>query len=377
MGEKKTSKVYFADLEITAKDNNMNARIKWLFDKADFASFIKNKELTAIKVHFGEQGNTSFNPPWNIKPIIDKVKAAGGKPYLTDTSTLYIGHRKNAVDHHIIAAEHGFTYGVVGCPVIMADGLTGKNFIEYEINKKHFKKVKIATDFHHANSMIVVSHFKGHIMAGFGGAIKNLAMGCASAGGKKEQHSVRPQSDHELCTGCGICAEHCPVDCITFEDGKSIFDGKKCIGCGECIANCPEEAVTLNWETEIPDFTERLTEYAFGANDLFKGKIGFITFLVNVIPDCDCMAWSGAPVVRDIGILASTDPLALDKACYDLVNQQHGIHGTELKCNFNPGEDKFKGINNKLYGEIQLNYGEELGLGNLEYELIKYDPENP
>jgi hypothetical protein len=365
------SKVYFFDLKAETADDGVQTKIKKLFTKAGFDKFIEKGDLTAIKAHFGEWGNTTFVPPWYIQPMVEEIKKAGGNPFLTDTNTLYNYKRRNAVDHLKTAYAHGFAPSVVGAPVIIADGLLGRNYKNIEINKKHFKSVKIGADIAEAQAIIVSSHFKGHMMAGFGGAIKNLGMGSGSVEGKKEMHSMRPVVDFEECTGCGTCAEVCPVSTIEIMDGKSIIDLSNCIGCGECFSHCPDEAIKLDWETEIPEFNERMVEYAYGVWKQHKNKIGFINFVINVTPECDCFNFSQRTIVRDVGILASKDPVALDKACYDLVNQQPGLHDSLLETNFEPGEDKFKGLKKTTMGELQLSYGEEIGLGTQNYELIK------
>jgi len=183
-------------------------------------------------------------------------------------------------------------------------------------------------------------------------------------------HNMRPVVDFDACTGCGTCAEVCPVPTIEIVDGKSIIELSNCIGCGECFSHCPDEAIELDWETEIPEFNERMVEYAYGVWKKHQHKIGFINFVINVTPECDCFNYSQRTIVRDIGMLASKDPVALDKACYDLVNQQPGLHDSNLKANFEPGQDKFKGLKDTTMGELQLSYGEEIGLGTQDYELI-------
>ena len=365
------SKVYFIDMFAKDSDDRISRKIKRLFNAAELGKTIQKNDLTAIKVHLGEMGNSTFVPPWHVRAIIDQVKEAGGKPFVTDTNTLYRGMRQNAVDHLTVATLHGFTFGTLGAPVIIADGLKGRNQIEVEINQKHFKTVKLAQSIVQADHIIMSSHFKGHLMAGFGGAIKNMAMGGATPEGKKEQHSVRPQLNEEgECVGCGTCKEHCPADAIFIVEGKAEFDAELCIGCGECVGRCPEEAIQLNWETEIPDFTERMVEYAYGIWKSHKNKIGFINFVLNVTPECDCFDISQRTIVNDVGILASNDPVALDKACLDLVNQQQGKQNSLLKNHHEIGKDKFTGMHKETRPDLQISYAESIGLGSSEYELI-------
>ncbi|EYE89071.1 4Fe-4S ferredoxin [Fervidicella metallireducens AeB] len=366
------SKVYFANLRARSARENKISKIKRLFDLAGFDDFINKNDITAIKIHFGEKGNDSYINPVYVRQVVDKVKEKGGKPYITDTNTLYSGSRANAVDHLITAIEHGFDYSVVGAPLIIADGLLSKNSVEVEINKKHFQKVKIAGDIKAADCMIVMSHFKGHEMAGFGGAIKNLAMGCAPAAGKQQQHStVKPEVKINKCISCGKCIQICPVKAIDFLEKKAQINHKICIGCGECITVCPVKAIAPKWDTDIEPFLERMTEYALGAVQNKGDKIGYINFLMNITPDCDCVPWSDAPIVPDIGILASKDPVAIDKASLDLVNQQIGLKNSLLTCNHEHGKDKFFGMRENVNGHIQIKYGEEIGLGFSEYELIE------
>ncbi|MBN1390390.1 MAG: DUF362 domain-containing protein [Candidatus Thermoplasmatota archaeon] len=365
------SKVYFASLRARSRSESRTSKVGRLFTAAGLGDGIRTGDLTAVKIHFGEMGSDAFINPIYVREVVDRIKEAGGKPFITDSNTLYTGSRHNSVDHLETAIAHGFDYSVVRAPLIISDGLRGRNVCWVDINAKHFKKVRIAADIHNADSLIVMTHFKGHETAGFGGAIKNLGMGCGSAYGKMDQHSVRPKVDPVKCTGCGTCMRICPVDAHILEGGKVFIRDEVCIGCGECITVCPQEAIGLNWSSEIPPFLERIAEYAFGATRNKVGRMGFINFVTRVSPDCDCFPWSDNPIVPDVGILASKDPVALDAACYDLVNRQPGFRDSKLKGGWEAGEDKFRGMRPKVDGRIQLRHGEELGLGNLEYELVE------
>jgi uncharacterized Fe-S center protein len=343
-----------------------------LFEEAGFVELLGVDDLTAIKIHFGEYGNDSYVNPVFVRQVVEKIRAAGAKPFVTDTNTLYSGSRHNAVDHLITAIEHGFDYSVIRAPLIISDGLKSQNAQEIEIGLKHFKSVKIGSDIVAADSMIVMSHFKGHIVAGFGGAIKNLAMGCAPADGKKDQHfRTSPHVVEDKCIACGKCVDICPVGASAILGEASSIAREVCISCGQCMEACPAGAIDIDWENDIPEFLECVTEYAYGAVKGKENRVGYINFLLKITPDCDCVPWSDAPVVPDIGILASKDPVALDQASFDLVNRQKGLTNSALKCNHEAGADKFKGIWPMIDGTRQLEYGERIGLGSRSYELIE------
>lgn len=373
--DKNTSKVYFAGMRANREGDSKIKKIERLFKKAGFANLYGKEELCAIKLHFGEKGNDTFLSPIFARKMVELIKKCGSKPFLTDTNTLYRGQRHNSVDHIQVALEHGFSFATVQAPIIIADGLHGHSFVDIHIGKKHFEQVKIADAIAQADSMLVLSHFKGHALAGFGGAIKNLAMGCAPARGKKEQHQANFMVSGEKCTACGQCISHCPEDAIVWQKDASKKHAhiihEKCIGCGECMTMCNFGAIDLDFVTERVAFTERMVEYAHGASQVHSGKAAYFNFLMNITPDCDCAPWSDAPLVPDIGILASSDPVALDKACYDLVNAQHGFHDSKLSCNHQKGEDKFKGAHEQSIGEVQFEYAESIGMGSTSYELIK------
>lgn len=364
------SDVFFADIR-TRQGLNMLDKVDRLFDRAGFANLIKPKDLVAVKAHFGESGNTTFVRPQFVRRVIDKISAQGGKPFLTDANTLYVGSRSNAVDHFRTAVENGFAYSVVGAPVIIADGITGKDYANVEVNLKHFNSVKIASAAYHADAMLVITHFKGHEASGFGGTIKNVGMGLGSRSGKQQMHSdLLPEVSGEKCIGCSNCVKWCPAEAISVIGKKAVIDAQKCIGCGECTVTCRERAIAINWKTDPDDFQEKMVEYMAGALKNKQNKVGFISFVMNVTPDCDCCGWSDAPIVSDVGILASTDPVALDQACVDLVNKQRPLTNTRLD-GYVGVEDKFGGVHPMIDWSTQLAYAQEVGLGSREYNLIK------
>lgn len=359
--------VYFASNHNRSARTNRCAKVDKLCDALNLKDIVKTDALCGIKLHFGEKGNDShLNPAW-VRHVVDKVAEVGGNPFLTDSSTLYSGMRNNAVNHMRIAMLHGFSPATVEAPIIIADGLYGTNDVPVQIGRKHFQEVFIADAIRQAPALIVLSHFKGHEMGGFGGAIKNLAMGGASIRGKREQHATHVQIDEALCIGCGSCVKVCPAQALTLIDKKSHVDISKCIGCFECITVCPVKpvkAISIDWATELAPFVERMVEYAYGVVKDREKNICYINFVLNVTPDCDCVEWSDSPMVADIGILASTDPVALDQACYDLVNQAPAL---DPKLEGIP--DKFKARWPHTHGELQLSYAEEIGMGTREYTL--------
>lgn len=364
------SKVYFADLRARSADENKGNKIQKLFDNV-YNGMFSEDDLVAVKVHFGERGNDSFVSPILLRYILDKVKESAGKVFLTDTNTLYYGSRHNSVDHLVTAILNGFDYAVVGAPVIIADGLQGGNERIVEVSQKHFDVVRIAGDIYEASGMVVVSHFKGHGISGFGGALKNLAMGCSTIEGKLEQHECAKPIIVGDCDLCGLCVEECPVGALTLGKDGAKIDYDECIACMNCMDICPNEVYDLNWEEDVPVFIERMMEYSLGAVKGKEDKILYFNFLMNITPDCDCVAWSDYPIVPDIGILASRDPVAIDAASYDLVNQQVGFKDSVLERNFEEGADKFRGVWSGVDSGYQLVYAEDIGLGSREYRLIK------
>lgn len=363
--------VFFAGLRARSHHESRVQKIRRLFDAAGFGDVVRPGDLTAVKLHVGERGCDTYINPVFARQVVDKVKERRAHPFVTDTGTLYAGSRADAVRHTVTAIEHGFDYAVVGAPVVIADGLLGGYWKEVAVGGNHFENVRIAGGILAADSMLVLSHVKGHDLAGFGGAIKNLAMGCAPPSGKAEQHAGRPFVEIERCGGCGRCIQVCPQAAVTLVEGRARFNPERCVGCGDCMRSCDLGAIEFDWTTEIRPFIERVCEYALGAVRDKPGRVGYINFLLAITPDCDCVPWSDAPIVPDIGILASTDPVAIDHASLDLVNSERGLARTALGENLAPGEDKFKGIWDYTDGNYQIAYAARIGLGDASYRLIE------
>jgi len=374
------SPVFFSDLKVESGKTLLD-KLDILLDRADLKGKIREKDLVAIKLHFGEKGNTAYVRPIFLRRVVDRVKQYKGKPFLTDTNTLYTGARSEAVSHLNTAVENGFAESVVNAPILIADGLRGNSGMKVRIDKPIFKTVSIAREIYMTDTLITVTHFKGHELSGFGGALKNLGMGCASRKGKLSQHStISPQVDGKACKGCETCLSWCAQEAISMlplksgveaKRGNALIDPKKCIGCGECILSCPSGAIQIQWNESIPIFQKKMVEHAYGAVQKKKGKVLYLNFLTQISPACDCYGYSDAPIVSDIGILSSEDPVAIDQASVDLVNGEAGNRSSKLQKNWNPGEDKFRAVYPEVDWNIQLAYAEEIGMGTRKYELIK------
>ncbi len=365
-----SSNVYFIDFRATYKENFIS-KLNKLLTHAGLNNRIKKRDLTAVKLHFGELGNTAFIRPIYLRHIVKSIKSVGAFPFLTDANTLYAGTRGDAPHHLITAIQNGFDYSVIEAPLVIADGLRGRTETAVTINEKQFKTVYIGSEIANADALISVAHFKGHELAGYGGTIKNIGMGCASRRGKMDQHSnVAPKVKKKRCIGCGECVIHCSQKAISLSEKKAIINPEKCIGCGECIIVCENKAVQIQWNQSVPVFLERMAEYTKGVLAEKKEKSLFINFINHVSPGCDCLPYNDAPFVRDIGVVASTDPVAIDQASADLVNSEPALNHTCLTTNTGPGEDKFKGIYPYIEWEHQLAYAENIGLGSRNYQLI-------
>ena len=365
------SKVYFADMRASHKVNLFD-KITRLLELCGLAARVNEGDLTAIKIHFGEKGNSAFVRPIFIRRVVDELKKLGAKPFLTDSSTLYPGERKEAVSALACGIENGFAYAVVNAPLIISDGLRGVTETTVSINGELLKEVYIGTEIVEADALVAVSHFKCHELTGFGGAIKNLGMGCASRKGKLVQHStVAPVVTAKHCTGCGICIRACAHDAIRIVEGVALIDAVRCAGCSRCITVCPTKAVAIQWNEAADLVMQKMAEYALGAVANKSGKTIYLNFITQVSPACDCYGHCDAPIVNDIGICASSDPVALDQACADLVNNARGNQESALKSGHEPGGDKFRGVWPEIPWEVQLAHAEKVGLGSRAYTLHK------
>ncbi len=365
------SDVFFMDMTATSREN-LPQKLERLINKAGLDRIVSKEDLTAVKVHFGELGNTAYIRPIYIRQVIQALRRAGAEPFLTDANTLYVGTRSDAVSHIRTAVANGFAYSSMdGAPLIIADGLFGKSETAVPVGLKQCQEVYIGSEIINAQALVSVAHFKGHELSGFGGTLKNLGMGCASRRGKLAQHSnVSPKIKRKTCIGCGECASHCPGQAIHLEEKKAFITAEKCIGCAECIVRCPTESISIRWNQDVPVFLEKMMEYTAGVLHNKKDKALFINFITDISPKCDCLPYAETPICNDIGVVVSKDPVAIDQASADLVNRQQGLEGSALSCNLAPGEDKFKGLYPYVDWEHQLAYAELLGLGTREYTLI-------
>lgn len=328
--------------------------------------FIEQDDSVLIKTHFGEEGNTTFISPIFLRKLSDFIKKKNAHPFVGDTNTLYSGDRKQGVTHLELALRHGFSYATLNAPLVILDGIKSRHFKEIKIEGKHFDSVQLAGDYFASDAAVVVSHVKGHVLTAMGAAIKNLSMGLGTRTQKQRMHGdIKPQIDHEKCILCQNCVRVCPENAISVVNNKIKIDLEKCIGCAECITMCPTNALKILWNEKPQNTAEKMSETAYAAVRQKKGKIYFFNFLTNITPDCDCLGWSDNSLVNDIGLLASQDPLAIDRASLNLVNQQKALPNSKAEKQ-----------NSKILGRKDLDlddmfeYCECIGLGNREYELI-------
>lgn len=366
----KEAKVYFTNMR-TKLGEGLPSKFTRLIKTAGIGDIDFKNKFVAIKIHFGEPGNLAFLRPNYATALAAVIKELGGKPFLTDCNTLYVGGRKNALDHLESAAYNGYTPQTTGCQIIIADGLKGTDEKRVPVkNGKYVKEAKIGHAVMDADIIISLNHFKGHELTGTGGAIKNLGMGCGSRAGKMEMHSAgKPYVHAQKCIGCGACVRICAVDAPLIENKKAVIRQDICVGCGRCIGVCPTDAVTAANDESYDVLNKKIVEYTWAVLD---GKPHFhISLVIDVSPYCDCHSENDVPIVPDIGMFASFDPVALDKACTDAVNAQPVAQGSMLSERAHKHGDHFKDLSPDTNWQSSVEYAEEMGLGTSKYKIIE------
>lgn len=367
------STVYFTDYRCHIGTSRLD-KLKKVCLAAGIKDIDMEGKFVAIKMHFGELGNLAFLRPNYAKAVADLVKEQGGMPFLTDCNTLYPGSRKNALEHLDCANLNGFNPLSTGCQILIADGLRGTDDIEVPVeNGEYCKTALIGRAIMDADVFISLTHFKGHEETGFGGAIKNIGMGCGSRAGKMHQHaSGKPAVHEDLCRGCKRCSTECGSDAFTYVNKKAVIDYDKCKGCGRCIGACSFDAIYNPNESAFELLDRKMAEYA---QAVCHGRPCFHVALVqDISPNCDCHGENDAAILPDIGIFASFDPIALDQACTDACQKAAPIANSQLgenlaKPDWHCHHDHFKDSNPNIEWEATLDQGEKIGLGSREYEL--------
>jgi len=348
------SKVYFVKVSDNDTKEAIREKCSLLIQRSGVFEVIKKNNKVALKMHFGEEGNTGYVRPEFVRVAVNKIKERAATPVLIDTNTLYRGRRMKSEEHRQLAYEHGFTPEIAGAEVRIADDIAD----DIKVDGKFIKIAKVSASFSEFDSIVGIAHFKGHIMTGFGGALKNIGMGCATRKGKLAQHSdISPNIIIKTCTGCGACVEACPVKAITLINKKAKIDGKICIGCASCIAACKFNSVDVDWESGGGKIQEKMAEYAKAALKGKEKKCAFLNFATKITAECDCLAKDDPKISPDVGIFAANDPVAIDKAALDAVVK---------KC----GRDVFRDAHPRYDSLKQLKHASEIGIGCLEYELI-------
>lgn len=370
------AKVYYTDFRAKIGEG-LPTKLKRLIKAAGIGDIDMDGKFVAVKMHFGELGNLSFLRPNYAKAVVDVVKEFGGVPFLTDCNTLYPGSRKNAIEHLYCAWENGFTPMTVGCPIIIGDGLKGTDDIEVPVEGgEYIDKAKIGRAVMDADIFISLSHFKGHETTGFGGAIKNIGMGCGSRAGKKAQHmNGQPEIDHELCRGCRACLRECANDGLSFDEStrKMSINTQNCVGCGRCIGACNFDAIAFANYAATKDLNCRMAEYT---KAVIQNRPNFhVSLIVDVSPNCDCHAENDAPILPNIGMFASFDPLALDQACVDACLKATPLPNSQLaeameKEDFCDHHDHFENTTPNSEYKTCLAHAEKIGLGTRDYEIV-------
>ncbi|MDD8025730.1 MAG: DUF362 domain-containing protein [Acidobacteriota bacterium] len=323
-----------------------------------FTASLSPTDFTALKIHFGEKGNTGHIKPEWLTGVVAEIRDSAPRLFLTDSNTLYVGSRSNSIEHIRLAWDHGFRPDVLDVPVIIADGLIGNDVREAKGDAEHVASGKLASAILGADALVALSHVTGHVQTGLGAAIKNMGMGCASRAGKLDQHSVaHPRVLAKACRDCGLCYDHCAASALTRVEGRAAIDNARCTGCGECLVVCKHGAIKVRWDGDVRRIQEKLAEYAQLVRRHFGPRLACLNFLLQISKDCDCMAKAQPAIVEDIGICGSLDPVAVDRATVDLILERTG------------GRDPFR----KGYDadwSFQLEHGEKIGLGSNVYQRI-------
>lgn len=368
------SKVYFTTFKTTFTENLLQ-KLRRLILKAGINDIDFEDKYAAIKIHFGEYGNLAFLRPNYAKAVADVVKEAGGKPFLTDCNTLYVGSRKNALDHLDTAYANGFSPMTTGCQVIIADGLKGTDEVLVPIDGEYVKEAKVGRALMDADILISLTHFKGHEATGFGGAIKNIGMGGGSRAGKMEMHSDgKPSVMAEKCIGCSSCTKVCAHTGVTVTEKKAVIDHSKCVGCGRCIGVCPKDAIEATFDASTERLNCKMAEYT---KAICRNRPCFhIALVCDVSPNCDCHAENDIPIIPDVGMFASFDPVALDMACADACNRQPVIAGSVLAENLAGHEgcghqDHFDMTHPDTEWRSCIAHSVKIGLGTDQYDLVE------
>jgi len=370
------AKVFFTDFRTRAFGDGLPTKLKKMIRKAGIGDIDMEGRFVAIKLHFGELGNVSYLRPNYSKAVADVVKELGGKPFLTDCNTMYPGKRKNALEHLECAWENGFTPLTVGCPILIGDGLKGTDDILVPVKGgEYVKEAKIGRAVMDADVFISLTHFKGHEATGFGGTIKNIGMGCGSRAGKAEQHSDSIATiNPELCKGCRTCLKECANGALDFDDVlKKASVNENCVGCGRCLGACNFDAIAFGFDAAVKSLNCRMAEYTKAVVD---GRPHFhISLVVDVSPNCDCHGENDVPILPNIGMFASFDPLALDQACVDACLKTKPLPGSQLaenmaRLDFVDLMDHFSNSTPESEWKTCLAHAEKIGLGTREYELI-------
>jgi len=352
------SPVFFVPVSASASLEELGAALGRLLEKSRVWDWVAAGMEVAIKLHFGEEGNAGYVRPELLRVVAERLRGWGAASFLSDTNTLYQGRRTRCADHLRLAQEHGFTLVNAGAEVRIPDDTKPENVLSVRLDGRYIKTAKIANIYADAGAFVGVAHFKGHIMTGFGGALKNVGMGCAVREGKLAQHSdVSPVVVAKDCIACGDCVPACPVGAIRMLD-KARVEGDKCIGCASCLAACRTGALQVDWALGGDTIQEKMAEYAKAVLGFHEGKAAFLNFCVKITAKCDCLAKAGPRIAPDVGILASRDPVALDQASLDLTRQA-------------AGSDVFRKAHSARDGDKQLRHAEALGLGQREYEIME------